>query len=104
MDQLAIAITYNRRRADMNSENAVPFSPNFEQTLRRHGASPLTRAATAVLQVNLGKVCNQACHHCHVDAGPARTERMELRTARRVLELLMHSPGISTVDITGGAP
>jgi radical SAM/Cys-rich protein len=56
------------------------------------------------LQVNVGKLCNQACHHCHVDAGPKRTEVMTRATAERVLELLTNSPSISELDLTGGAP
>jgi radical SAM/Cys-rich protein len=77
---------------------------NFDRMLTRHGLGSLTRAKAATLQVNVGKLCNQACHHCHVDAGPARTERMVRATAERVLELLAHSPAVRTVDLTGGAP
>ncbi len=77
---------------------------SFGQVLSRHGLGSLTRAKPITLQVNVGKLCNQACHHCHVDAGPARTERMERATAERVLELLAHSRDIRTVDLTGGAP
>jgi radical SAM/Cys-rich protein len=77
---------------------------SFDQTLDRYGLGALTRAKATTLQVNVGKHCNQACHHCHVDAGPARTERMERATAERVLELLARSPAIRTVDLTGGAP
>ncbi len=77
---------------------------NFDRMLNRHGLGSLTRAKAATLQVNVGKLCNQACHHCHVDAGPARTERMVRATAERVLELLAHSPAVRTVDLTGGAP
>jgi radical SAM/Cys-rich protein len=77
---------------------------DFDQMLSRHGLGSLTRAKATTLQVNVGKLCNQACHHCHVDAGPARTERMERTTAERVLELLAHSPAVRTVDLTGGAP
>jgi radical SAM/Cys-rich protein len=54
--------------------------------------------------VNVGKLCNQACHHCHVDAGPNRKEQMTRATAERVVELLAGSPATITVDITGGAP
>ena len=78
--------------------------PNFEAELRRHGIAALARLAPRTLQVNVGKVCNQACHHCHVDAGPARTEKMDLRTAERVAELLSYNDTLATVDITGGAP
>jgi radical SAM/Cys-rich protein len=76
----------------------------FEATLTRHGLAPLRRSPVTTLQVNVGKLCNQACHHCHVDAGPKRTEIMARATAERVIELLGASPGVETVDITGGAP
>jgi radical SAM/Cys-rich protein len=56
------------------------------------------------LQVNVGKFCNQACHHCHVDAGPRRIERMSDGTARGVMRLLEASPSVTTLDLTGGAP
>jgi radical SAM/Cys-rich protein len=56
------------------------------------------------LQVNVGKRCNQACHHCHVEAGPKRTESMSERVADRVVELLGANPTVTTVDLTGGAP
>jgi len=76
----------------------------FEVELHRHGLAPLTRIEPRTLQVNVGKVCNQACHHCHVDAGPARTEKIDRRVAEGVIDLLAHSPSIEIVDITGGAP
>lgn len=65
--------------------------------------APLSRAPLTDLQVNLGKLCNQACNHCHVDAGPKRTEIMTWRTMERILEWLQGA-GIEHVDITGGAP
>jgi len=52
----------------------------------------------------VGKLCNQACHHCHVEAGPKRTEIMPAGVADRILALLAATPSIQTVDITGGAP
>jgi radical SAM/Cys-rich protein len=63
----------------------------------------LRRAQTQVLQLNIGKKCNQTCEHCHVNAGPARREMMTRETMNRVLEWLANS-SIQTVDITGGAP
>src|SRR5438105_6743900 len=78
--------------------------PSFESTLERHGLHSLTRGTVRTFQVNVGKRCNQACHHCHVDAGPKRTEMMTRETAERVLELLAASPSVETVDITAGAP
>jgi radical SAM/Cys-rich protein len=75
----------------------------FRQTLKDHRIE-LARQPLRTLQVNLGKLCNQACRHCHVEAGPRRKEVMSEETIERVLELLATSPGIRTVDITGGAP
>src|ERR1700732_3106196 len=89
-------------QARLRSEPAPGAS--FGQVLSRHGVGPLVRSRARTLQVNVGKLCNQACHHCHVDAGPARVERMERATAERVLELLAHNPGLRTLDLTGGAP
>ncbi len=79
-------------------------NPTFDGVLAEHGCGPLTRSEAVTLQINVGKRCNQACHHCHVDAGPKRTEMMREEVAERVLELLAASPSIQTVDITGGAP
>ena len=76
----------------------------FAEALADHGVAPLVRGPVTALQVNLGKRCNQACRHCHVDAGPARTEQLGPRVADRVLELLGRNPGIELLDLTGGAP
>ncbi|MBL90240.1 MAG: radical SAM protein [Myxococcales bacterium] len=57
-----------------------------------------------ILQINIGKKCNQACQHCHVEAGPNRTEMMSDQTVSRVMELMSNSPDLRTLDITGGAP
>ena len=64
----------------------------------------LNRRPAGILQVNIGRRCNQACHHCHVESSPKRKENMEAPTVERILELLRHSDSIHTVDITGGAP
>ena len=79
-------------------------SPSFEDTLALHGEEPLTAKSVTTLQVNMGKVCNQTCHHCHVDAGPHRSESMTKDTVNQIIEVLDQTPQISTVDITGGAP
>ena len=66
----------------------------------------LQRDRLTTLQVNVGKLCNQTCRHCHVDAGPRRAEQMTPEAAARVVEL-MDLPGaedIDLIDITGGAP
>jgi radical SAM/Cys-rich protein len=77
---------------------------SFDLTLLQHGLGPLERSAVKTVQVNVGKLCNQACHHCHVEAGPKRTEIMTRSTSERVIQLLHQSVGIKTIDITGGAP
>lgn len=65
----------------------------------------LTRTSIETIQINLGKLCNQACSHCHVDASPMRKEIMEEATIDRIIELMKESrKNIKTVDITGGAP
>ena len=76
---------------------------SFRQKLSDQSLT-LDRIPIEVLQVNIGRLCNQACHHCHVEAGPKRTENMEEKTIDRVIELLAVSKTIHTVDITGGAP
>ncbi|MDE3210556.1 MAG: radical SAM protein, partial [Pseudomonadota bacterium] len=69
--------------------NAVlsPASPSFARTLREHGLA-LPRTPLEILQVNVGKLCDLACQHCHVEAGPKRTEIMQAATVERILELL----------------
>jgi radical SAM/Cys-rich protein len=79
-------------------------SPGFSAMLASHGIRALIRKSPRTIQVNVGKLCNQACHHCHVDAGPRRTEQMTLATAERVIEVLAASHCVETLDITGGAP
>jgi radical SAM/Cys-rich protein len=76
---------------------------SFVQCLAAHGLEPLRRAPLSQLQINLGRLCNQACHHCHVDAGPKRTEIMTWETMEKILGWTQTS-GITEVDLTGGAP
>jgi len=78
--------------------------PTFADTLRRHLISDFGPQKISTLQLNLGKICNQACHHCHVDAGPRRTETMSAKTARQAVAVLEQHPQLEVVDITGGAP
>lgn len=76
---------------------------SFAETLARHGLAPLRADGVRVLQVNLSRLCNQTCRHCHVDAGPDRREMMSFTTVETCLEVLARSK-IPTCDITGGAP
>jgi radical SAM/Cys-rich protein len=78
------------------------FRP-FEAALEGSGLAPLTALGLHVLQMNLGKMCNQTCKHCHVDAGPDRTEVMTRATMELCLRALA-ATDIPTVDLTGGAP
>jgi radical SAM/Cys-rich protein len=77
--------------------------PRFDQVLAEHGCEALRARAMEVLQVNVGKVCNQTCTHCHVDAGPDRRENMSLDTVNACLRVL-EDASIATLDVTGGAP
>lgn len=74
----------------------------FAEKIRQNGDS-FRKRKVDVLQINMGKYCNQACLHCHVEAGPARKEMMTLDTVESVLRFLEKSD-IKKVDITGGAP
>jgi radical SAM/Cys-rich protein len=74
----------------------------FAERLRSNGCS-LSRRAVDVLQVNLGRYCNLACIHCHVESGPTRKEMMSRENVEAVLRFLART-GIPTLDITGGAP
>jgi len=75
----------------------------FDDKLAAHGIELRRPRAIKVLQVNVGKLCNQACKHCHVDAGPKRTEIMMRETAEQIIIALERSD-IPVLDITGGAP
>ena len=75
----------------------------FHETVRSLRREPLTAQGIKTLQVNVGYRCNLSCSHCHVAAGPGRTEVMDGSTVDAVLRALDSSP-ISIVDMTGGAP
>mgnify|MGYP002078928660 CR=1 FL=1 len=77
--------------------------PGFDETLAAHGRFSLAADAVRTLQINVGKLCNQVCTHCHVDAGPDRREIMSRETMQDCLDALDRSE-IETVDLTGGAP
>ncbi|MBD2346824.1 arsenosugar biosynthesis radical SAM (seleno)protein ArsS [Anabaena subtropica] len=67
-------------------------------------SSPLVKQEINILQINLGKRCNLACTHCHVEAGPKRTEELSTEVCQQLIELIYRFPQIQTVDLTGGAP
>ena len=82
--------------------NAYTLIP-FQQKLEEIGIYPLKPTGIEIFQVNIGKMCNQVCKHCHVDAGPDRKEIMTRETMMLCLNVLSHH-SIKTVDLTGGAP
>ena len=88
-----------RQRAVLDGGGLLPF----ESALATGGLWPLEATGVEVLQVNLGKLCNQTCRHCHVDAGPDRREVMSRETMELCLDAVSRAR-ISCVDITGGAP
>jgi radical SAM/Cys-rich protein len=77
----------------------TPFAHNMKQA----GLFPLLPTALEIFQINMGKMCNQVCKHCHVDAGPDRKEIMTRETMEKILNILKTSSA-HTVDLTGGAP
>lgn len=87
-------------------EQEVSFKlklPTFREKMATAGLLPLRPTELAIFQVNVGKMCNQVCKHCHVDAGPDRREIMTRETMQECLDALAKT-SIPTVDITGGAP
>jgi radical SAM/Cys-rich protein len=88
------------QRATLES---LPLTRTFDGAAADAGYAPLRADRIAVLQMNVGRRCNQACRHCHVDAGPDRAEVMTPEVVEACLRLLEASD-IPTVDMTGGAP
>jgi radical SAM/Cys-rich protein len=84
--------------------NSLPLARDFHASLEPHGEWPLRTRTLETLQINVGKLCNQTCGHCHVDAGPDRREIMTRETMELCLAALDRLDGPMTVDITGGAP
>ncbi len=83
--------------------NRLPITRTFREALTTEGLWPLRPTSIEILQINVGKLCNQTCRHCHVDAGPDRTEVMSRETAEHCVAALRRF-AIPVVDITGGAP
>jgi len=87
----------------LSNEISIPTTgPHFHEVLNNNQLD-LKHARPNELQINLGKLCNLACHHCHVDAGPKRTEIMTWEVMQKILDWAEHAD-IKKVDLTGGAP
>jgi radical SAM/Cys-rich protein len=89
--------------AQVEHLEASTSSPGFRDRLRSAGLLPYRPTGLEVLQINVGRRCNQTCAHCHVDAGPDRREEMSDEVVDACLDFLARS-GVSTLDVTGGAP
>jgi len=83
--------------------NLAPPRHDFDALLAARGLK-LTPLSIETLQANISKLCNQACRHCHVDASPARTERLSREGIERLVAILAAHPAIRNLDVTGGAP
>jgi radical SAM/Cys-rich protein len=98
---------FGERLADANEQltliNHESSFPHFDEKYDLVGEGPLRAGTIEIFQVNLGKMCNQVCKHCHVDAGPDRKEIMTRKTMELCLDALAQTE-IPTVDLTGGAP
>ena len=94
-----------RAKAQVNylSDDDNNSTERFEVPMKAAGLYPLKPTKIDIIQVNVGKMCNQVCKHCHVDAGPDRKEIMTRDTMQYILDALKNS-NIPTVDLTGGAP
>ncbi|QDV49978.1 arsenosugar biosynthesis radical SAM (seleno)protein ArsS [Gimesia fumaroli] len=90
-------------REQLRILNKETQQPAFNQQLEQYQLPKLQASTITTLQVNLGKLCNMTCDHCHVDAGPDRREIMDRETVGQCLTALEH-PGFQTLDLTGGAP
>ena len=90
-------------RAQRELLASLPIARSFDDALAAAGLFPLNATAIEILQINVGKRCNQTCRHCHVDAGPDRKEVMPRDVVDAVLRFLEQA-NVPTLDITGGAP
>ena len=88
--------------ATSGPETEPVIDVSFSRNLSKHGLR-LEREKTTTLQINVGLLCNQVCRHCHLDAGPRRTELMNEDTLSQVA-VFAQRVGFKTIDITGGAP
>lgn len=87
------------KKVQSSNSNENPFIQKIEESHLN-----LSPVGLDTLQVNITKLCNQACHHCHVDSSPKRTEQMSKQTVDQCLKVLAQNPSIKNLDITGGAP
>lgn len=88
---------------ELLEDNRAVGIPSFQEKLEAIELFPLRPTGVEIFQINVGKMCNQVCKHCHVDAGPDRQEIMTRETMAQILEAIGHTE-VQKVDLTGGAP
>ena len=96
-------LSSSQEQINILSRNEEIGIPSFAEKLAESGLAQLKPVGIDVFQVNVGKMCNQICKHCHVDAGPDRKEIMSQETMKEIL-LALSKSDVTTVDLTGGAP
>lgn len=101
VNQYHLEVTKQKHPIILKMHTTLLYS--FNTTLKQNHLPLLTRSKLSELQINLGYRCNQACEHCHVEAGPKRTEEMTWETMEKVLTWAKKAK-ITAVDLTGGAP
>ena len=99
-DNLLSKVANQIKILEQNPDIITPF---YDQ-LRNAGIVQLNPTNLEIFQVNLGKMCNQVCSHCHVDAGPDRKEIMTVEIMQLCIDVLKNNASFTTVDMTGGAP
>jgi radical SAM/Cys-rich protein len=90
-------------KAQVRYLNENPVGERFEAKLKEQGILRYKPNQLDILQINVGKMCNQVCKHCHVDAGPDRKEIMTRKTFEDCLKVVDQSK-VKMIDLTGGAP
>lgn len=98
-----LADTFIQLEVLNSADETITALPKFREKLRSANLFPFKPTGINTLQVNVGKMCNQTCKHCHVDAGPDRKEIMTRETMQQCLNALAKTD-IAAVDLTGGAP
>src|SRR5262245_58082972 len=100
---LRVTIRAGKPRRSMWFYASEPAMQDTRPLLLQTDFPPIARLGFDTLQVNVGYRCNQSCVHCHVNAGPTRTEQMDADTVALALEVI-DARGVRLLDITGGAP
>jgi len=102
--ELAPPSVERRTLENLNLQSSDGEPVDFERLLKRHGFDGLHAAPLQIFQVNVGKLCNMTCRHCHVDAGPDRIDAMMRSETVDAVIRAIEASGAEIVDITGGAP